>query len=326
MQNWNDFLARAGAPFAMQPGTEPALLVPLSDFAVLDFSGTDAETFLQGQLSNDIRQVSPRAAQWSSYSTAKGRMLANFLVWQESGHYQLMLSAGLASAIDKRLNMFILRSKVSHRQRDDLVLLGLTGPAAERVMQQSGLGVPATGLAVEILSEGCVIRLPEGRFVLALAPAAAMSLWPQLCAHGAKPAPMTNWTLSDIATGTPWITQATQEAFVPQMANLELIGGVSFQKGCYPGQEIVARTQYLGKVKRRMFRALADAQAMPGDELFSVETGEQAIGKVMLAVATEAGTELLVVVQSNAWNSGVHLRSVDGPLLQRGQLPYAVES
>lgn len=88
----------------------------------------------------------------------------------------------------------------------------------------------------------------------------------------------------------------------------------------------MARTQYLGKVKRRMFRALADAQAQPGDELFSVETGDQAIGKVMLSVATEAGTELLVVVQGSAWSSGVHLRSPDGPLLQRGQLPYVVES
>jgi folate-binding protein YgfZ len=133
------------------------------------------------------------------------------------------------------------------------------------------------------------------------------------------------WRLTEVRAGTPWITASTQEEFVPQMANMELIGAVSFNKGCYPGQEIVARTQYLGKLKRRMLRVRIDADVAAGQDVFSPEMNGQASGKIMLAAPVGAGaSEALVVVQMSSVEHGLHLGDVAGPKAEVLDLPYAV--
>ena len=299
-------------------------VTPLTRFAVLDFAGDDAQAFLHSQFSSDVRQVDATSAQLSSYSTAKGRMLASFLIWQRDGRYRLLLAADLASAIDRRLGMFILRSKVSHAPLAGQVLLGIAGEHAAR---RAGViaPAPAADFSLTAFDGGEVIRLPGERFVVMVAEDRAADVWHALQEAGSQATGEAAWDWHDIATGTPWISLATQEAFVPQMTNMELLGAVNFKKGCYPGQEIVARTQYIGKVKRRMLRAHVDADASAGQDLYAAETGEQSIGKIVQSVpAAHGGSEVLAVAQLSAWASGVHLGAPDGPALTAGTLPYPV--
>ncbi|MDP2108302.1 MAG: tRNA-modifying protein YgfZ, partial [Rhodocyclaceae bacterium] len=172
---------------------------------------------------------------------------------------------------------------------------------------------------------GTAIRLDGNRCVLTLPTGEAANVASELGTAGQ----LGDWHLAEIAAGIPRIVAATQEAFVPQMVNYEMaaIGGVSFQKGCYPGQEIVARTHYLGKVKRRMYRASLDAFAAPGTDVFTPESGEQHCGALVLTAPVSAGGyECLVVVQSSGAEAGeVHVGSPTGPRLKMLPLPYAVE-
>jgi folate-binding protein YgfZ len=210
--------------------------------------------------------------------------------------------------------MFVLRSKVQVRAAsDDWVLLGLSGDAA----------LPDDAEAV------AVFEIPERRRIAVLAPHSAIGLWPAL-ARNLRPVGRAAWEWLDIRHGLPLIVPQTQDQLVPQMANLELIGGVSFKKGCYPGQEIVARSQYLGKVKRRMFLASvpAEAKPRPGDALYSEELGDQASGLVVSAQPAPNGEyDLLAVAQLASREAGsVRLGSPQGPLLRFTDLPYEVKS
>ena len=172
---------------------------------------------------------------------------------------------------------------------------------------------------------GQVVRVGDDKFVLSIAPERAAEVWQSLT-RSATPVGAPVWDWIRLNAGIPMIVAATQEQFVPQMVNLELIGGVSFQKGCYPGQEIVARSQYLGKLKRRMVLAHADAEAAPGDSLYSADLDGQASGTVVNAAPAPAGGfDLLVVVQVESANSQtLHLKSVDGVALDLRPLPYAL--
>lgn len=312
------------APLPDYPAAGTASWCELSDFAVLDFHGEDAQGFLQGQLSSDVREVSELHAQYSSYSTAKGRMLASFLLWQRDAHYRLLVSADLAEAMKKRLGMFILRAKVRHAIDADTVLLGVQGDAGA-LAGVLGVVVPQdTGTVVQAAA-GSVLALAGARWLLALSADAAPAVRTALGQAGLTQTTSTAWRAVDIAHGLPWITAATQEMFVPQMTNMELIGAVNFKKGCYPGQEIVARTQYLGKIKRRMFRVrVADPAATPGADLFSPISGEQVIGNLVNVVPVDGGVEALAVCQLPALEAGAHLGGLSGPQLEVLALPYTV--
>jgi folate-binding protein YgfZ len=172
---------------------------------------------------------------------------------------------------------------------------------------------------------GYVIRVAEDKFVLSVAPERAADVW-QALRQTAAPVGAPVWDWLRLNAGIPMIVAATQEQFVPQMVNLEVIGGVSFQKGCYPGQEIVARSQYLGKLKRRMFLAHADAEAAPGDSLYSADLGGQASGTVVNAApAPTGGFDLLAVAQvESAATQPLHLKAPDGAVLHLKPLPYAI--
>jgi folate-binding protein YgfZ len=169
------------------------------------------------------------------------------------------------------------------------------------------------------------VSVPGNRCMLLLAASAAMDIWSALAGQ-VRPAGIHAWEWSDVHNGIPWITVANQDQFVPQMLNLDLMGGVSFKKGCYPGQEIVARTQHLGKIKRRMFLAHSPEPAQTGMELHSADVGGQSNGRVVTAVpAVQGGSDMLVVVQrESAEGSCVHLGAADGPSLQFLPLPYSL--
>jgi hypothetical protein len=294
----------------------------LQHLGLLSCTGDDARAFLQAQLTNGIEDIAQSEARRAGWCSAKGRLLALFLVVPQEGGFLLQLSRDIAPAVAKRLSMFVLRAKAKVADVSDAwAQYGLWGESAEARLAQLGLAVPR-GEMQAASSEGiAVVRVGAQRF-LVLAPAAQRGRLSSLALeHGDA-----SWVLQEIRSGLPQVVQATQEEFVPQMVNLERLGAVDFKKGCYPGQEIVARTQYRGVLKRRMARARVSSPAAAGDDLYADELAGQASGKVVAAAAVPGGgSELLAVLQIGALDSGqaIRLRAPDGPLLEFLPLPYA---
>jgi len=307
----NDF----GLPDEELQASSTTILVPLAQLGLIACDGDDARSFLHNQLTSDINHLGENAAQHSAWCTAKGRMLASFVVWRQGDGYRLALAAELAEPIGKRFQMYVLRSKVTVANLcDRFVLLGLAGPDAERALAAAGLPAPATPMTTATVAATQVIRLDAQRFLIACPVEIAVSLWPALSAH-ARPAGIPVWRWLDVEAALPVISAATREEFVPQMADFEQIGGVSFHKGCYPGQEVVARTQYLGKIKRHLFRLQSQVPLAAGDDLLSPENPDQTIGKVVSAApAPQGGFAGLAVIQSN-FAENLRLKTLDGPSL-----------
>jgi folate-binding protein YgfZ len=298
----------------------------LGQFGTLRVSGEEAESFLQNLLSNDIREVSTSRAQLSSLNTAKGRMLATMLIWREGNDYLLQLPRMLCEPVRKKLSMYVLRAKVKITDAsDEIISLGLSGANAQEILRAQFGELPLATLGCIVTAQGSAIKISGSRFQINTSAAHAAALWPALSQH-AQPVGSTCWDWLNIRSGIPAILPHTQEQFVAQMVNLELIGGVNFKKGCYPGQEIVARMQYLGKLKRRMYLAHMDSSDVPqaGDELFSTEMEGQASGMVVNAApAPGGGYDLLASVQtSSQQKQSVHWKSLQGAALQFMPLPY----
>jgi folate-binding protein YgfZ len=342
--DWARFLASRGAGLAegvvrdfgdaqreRAAAAAGSVVADLSQFGVLAAGGADARPFLHGQLSCDVEGLADGTAAYGAYCTAKGRVLANFLLWPEAGTFFLVLPRTLVPDLQKRLQRFVLRSKVALEDRSEaLVLLGAAGPAAAgalaKVADAVPVPIPAAPLQTARGADITTIALDRDRFAVVASVPRAPALWDRLAAVLA-PVGTPCWEWLEIARGLPWITRATQDQFVPQMANLELIGGVNFRKGCYPGQEIVARTQYLGTPKRRLFLAHVevDAPPAPGAPLVT-DGGERSAGTVVNAApAPGGGFDLLAVVQTaSAGSATVRLGSPTGPALRFRPLPYAV--
>lgn len=333
--DWHTFLTEQGA--LIENGThfgdlaaeliatkESTVLCDIGQFSILRVSGTDAESFLQNLLSNDIREVTGSRAQYSSFNTAKGRMLATFLIWRDADDYLLQLPATLAEGLRKKLSMYVLRAKVKITDAgNEIISLGLSG--AQDILQLNEL----PPLGVTDIPGARVIRLGDTRFLLNTTPEQAPALWKTLTTV-AKPVGSPCWDWLNVRAGIPVILPETQESFVPQMANYDLIGGINFKKGCYPGQEIVARMHYLGKLKRRMYLAHVDARAQAGDEVYSAgtpesdETQAQPCGMIAnAAIAPDGGYDVLVVMQIESHDTqSIHLGSPQGAALTFEKLPY----
>jgi len=337
---WIDFLASRGARLGdghvrdfgdaageLAAATHQTVLADLSHYGLIAFSGGEAQTFLHGQITNDLRGLKESAAVFAGYLSAKGRMLANFLVMRRQDDILVMLPASVREGVQKRLSMFILRAQVKVRDASgEWMRLGLAGPHAARLASEAlGVALPDAALGMAQARQAFLLRLGEDRFDLFVTPEDAPALWQQL-AVAARPVgtPVWDWLL--IRAGIPAVLAATQDHFVPQMANMEILGGVSFNKGCYPGQEIVARSQYLGKVKRRLFLAHTDAPAQAGDELYAPQPADQACGLVANAApAPGGGWDALVVALAPSVEAGeVRLRGRDGAPLRFLSLPYTV--
>jgi len=291
-------------------------LVQLTDFALLRFSGADARDFLQGQLTCDVIALQPGRGSYGGYCTPKGRLLASFLLVNEGETYAMVLPAALAEAIYKRLTMYVLRSKVSI-SAPPAVLLGAHGADCSKALRPLQIGAPDSPQQAVVAGELRAIRLPGNR-VMVMGPGS--DSLPALAADDG------GWQRRDIEAGIPFILPATQEQFVPQMVNFDLIGALSYSKGCYPGQEIVARTHYLGRLKQRMYRVSAPAVLTPGDKLYCAELGDQAAGMIVNAAAVSDGRyEALAVLQTaNACSATYHAGSLQGPALLIESLPYTV--
>ncbi len=304
-----------------------SILALLGHLGVLQFSGEDAETFLQGQLSCDVAGVDLRSGSYGAYCSPKGRMLANFLLWREEAGFHMALSRDIALSVQKHISKFVLRAKVKVSDASDtIVMAGAAGPKADQALRELFPDFPEHPNEVSLRpGTGTVIKLKDGRFLLALMPSGAVALRQKL-ANSLVPVGAGAWRWLDIRNGVPWVTAATQDQLVPQMANFELLGGVSFHKGCYTGQEVVARMQHLGKLKRRMFLANVPAEAKAGDPLYSDDLGDQASGMVVNAEASpDGGHDLLAAVQTASRDGSiVHLKALAGPPLDFLALPYAI--
>jgi hypothetical protein len=287
-------------------------------------TGEDAANFLHNQITNDVERLTPEVARLAAYCSPKGRMLASFLLWRSADTIYLQLPKQIQPAIQKRLQMFVLRAKVKLADASPTMLtFGLLGHQVARAFA----ALPAAPYSVLHDADGTLIRLADAdglpRYQWITSPETAARRLPEIAVHLPQAGAET-WRLSDIHAGIPQITLATQEQFVPQMINYELIGGVNFKKGCYPGQEIVARSQYLGKLKRRMLRGSVAGDAAAGMDVFSADDPDQPCGMVVNAEAGAAGqSELLIGLKLAAAEGGaVHLGSIKGNVIQFATLPY----
>ncbi len=330
--DWKNFLETLSADGAA-PFPECGLC-DLSHLGLLRVSGEDAAIFLQGQFTNDVKALNDQRSQMSAYCTPQGRMLANFRLFQRGGDYFIQLPLERLEPFQKRLSMFILMSKVKIEDvSGQLVRIGVTGPCAEGLLHGLYSALPEQPGEVQHEGDATILRLPgtEPRFEIIAPAGQAISAWSH-CASEASPVDADHWALLDIRAGIGSIYDATAEAFVPQMINLQLVDGVSFDKGCYVGQEVVARMKYLGKLKRRMYlaRVNSDQPPQPGDELHSMAGDEsgQGTGKVVDArPSPDGGYELLAVIEDAAVERGeISVGGGTGPKLEILELPYTLDA
>lgn len=300
----------------------------LPDCGLINFSGDDAQAFLNAQLTSDVGALTLTHSQYSGYCTPKGRLLASFLLWRSEQGYFLQLPAALREPIQKRLSMFILRSKVKARDASaEFVRFGIAGADAATKMKPLFGELPSAPHEVTHRDGITILRLPIDRFEVIAPHEKSAAIRESLTAYAEWVQPEF-WDWSDIRAGIPVILPATQEEFVPQMVNFDAIGAVSFKKGCYPGQEIVARMHYLGRLKQRMVLAHVSGVSapQPGDRLYSADLGDQASGTIVNAAASPAGGyDVLAVAQVSSIAVGaIHWKSLQGPVLELMPLPYPV--
>lgn len=315
-----------------------ARCAPLTGLQAISASGADALDFLHGQLTQDVRGLDPQAAALAGYCTAKGRLLATMVMWRAGGdpaaeapQLYAMVKADVAAPLLKRLGMFVLRAKVK---------------LAAAPLHVAGVWDAADTAALAAAAGGALpqrpwqrTELPTGTWIAA--PAAQGSRWwwiatdEQLESTSAamnaalrlgKP---DAWQAGDLAAGLPWVGALTQDMFIPQTVNLDLVGGVSFTKGCYPGQEVVARSHYRGTVKRRMAYGIVPGQAapsiVPGADVYDAGQPGEPCGRVVDAAGTPDAAilfETTITSLSGAELPELHLGAVDGPRIALHPLPY----
>lgn len=344
---WRSFLAAQGAEIAdgevrryPESGDMESARAALAGDVVADVShaglvavgGPDAARFLQNQLTGDVRALNPETSQLSGYCTEKGRLIATFRLFLRDGRYYMRLPREVLDTTVQRLRTFVLRSKVAiDDASDEMAGIGLSGPGAEALARGVLGDAPRAADEVWVADSLTALRIagPHPRLELLSDVGSMREIWGRIAGRAVRVGAGA-WRLLDILAGVPTIRRATVEAFVPQMVNYQLVGGVSFTKGCYPGQEVVARMKYLGQLKRRMYRAHVDSAAppAPGAKLYVPGAGPgQSAGMVVdAAPAPEGGYEMLAVIQiADAESGGVRLGDAGGPELSLRALPYAFE-
>ncbi len=320
---WQTFIE----DYPVTTATGQSALSDLSHFSLLKFSGSDAEQFLQGQLTNDIKLLTEEHSHLTGYCSAKGRLLAIFRAFRHDDAFYLQAPTEIIDSLQKRLQMFIMISEVKlEAVSDQLPSFGLMGDAATTLLQAHFSQLPKDANSVIHDGDTTLIRhpgsLPRYQIIAPLEP--LKSLWKKL----ESKADVVNgsaWSQADIKAGIPNIYQSTQEKFVPQMVNLHLIDGVSFTKGCFVGQEVVARMQYLGTQKRNMYLATLSSNERPqaGDALFSATNqSTQGAGTIVDSAGTDGEHQLLIVIQNELADKNDVQLSENGPKLDIKQLPY----
>ncbi len=309
--------------------TKANVLCDLTHLGLLEISGADAFTFLQGQVTNDVKLLVGDNAHYTAYCSPKGRMLALFLAFAHHDHLHLQFNRELLEPIMKRLKMYVMRSKVEIKDvSESMIKFGINGPEASSMLAPVFNKIPTQNYELVSLEHGAVLRLPSteknSRFEIFTDAANAPAIWNALkadCQTVGKPC----WEWLEIQAGVPDITSVTQEQFVPQMLNLDLLNAINFKKGCYTGQEIVARTHYLGSVKRRTYLASVDSTLAPlaGDKV--TDGAKNEVGQIVrVAVNLTGSFDMLVEMRIDAKEAG----SIywDDSVITTKSLPYALEA
>ena len=317
-QDWKEFLLKQSAEIEDGPDVDAeAFITDLSRFSVLEISGEDAESFLQAQLSSDVSSLKPGNWQRSAWCNIKGRVIATFLIYRSDSHFLLLVEHEQCESISKRLQMFVLRAKVSITDQSGiLVRLGLS--ASGQILDEVG-GDKLVVMPLEGNPQRAIVICPAE---------AAIALWQSMSSvlpHASPDA----WALKDIRAGLPWVGVEGSEEFLPQSLNLDLLGGLSFDKGCYPGQEIVARMHFRGKLKQRLFvaRVSSSKDISSGDKIYS-SSAQQHVGQIVNRCKNRAGQyEILIALDLAAVDENtLHLLEENGPELELLELPYSLDS
>lgn len=338
LQNFNAQIADEQVLHFGQPNEEQRYalttntMTDFSHYHLLTVSGKDAQTFLQGQLTNDIRQVKPEQAQLTGWCNPKGRLLATFYLFQRQDHYHILVPASSKDLLLKRLRMYVLRAKVQiEDDSEQLLRIGVNGEAMETLLTNLLDFTPPTVLhRSETQNNLTLIRIHgiQPRYLIIGDNQSMQPLWEKLAAQDVKPIGQDAWQLLDILSGLVMITSTLAEEFVPQMINFQVLEGISFTKGCYTGQEVVARTQYLGNLKRRLYLihiSCDDVVPQTGDEL-AITTETQPIGKIIsVQPHPEGGYIALAVLQIAHENNPIYLQKSPQATIQIQALPYALE-
>ncbi len=321
-EGWTDF----GQP---SPTAGPALC-DLSQLGLIRIAGKARCDFLQGQFTNDITELTAQQCQLSACCNPKGHMLACGWFFCRDDEILFQLPAATLPALLKRLSMFVFRAAVTLTDAsDELVRIGLVGQQAREQLGALLPELPAAPRQVTQAGDLTILQLPGEvpRFEIIGPEPSIERVWEALAAE-ATPTNSRFWALQEIRAGLPTVYPATAEAFIPQMLNLQLLDGISFRKGCYCGQEVVARAQHRGTLKRRMYLAHIGGNRQPsaGDELFSHSAphGKPAGRVVDAQPAPEGGFDALVMVQIPCFEADdVHLQEASGEKLVFRALPYA---
>lgn len=305
---------------------DTAFFCTLSHEGILAVRGPDANKFLQGQVTCNLNYLNDSHSSLGARCTPKGRMQSSFRILSVSDGYLLAMASELLDAqlTDLKKYAVFSKSKLSDESQDWL-RIGLSG--GDNALRSLGLELAETADSVARRDELLALRLNDGRVELWIPTSQAAAVQTQVASQLPQ-APLNDWLLAQVRAGIGQVVGSTRELFIPQMINLQAVGGVSFKKGCYTGQEIVARMQYLGKLKRRLYRLeLHDSQVPePATALFS-PTHASSVGEVVLAARSPAGVELLAVLQDEAALNGViHLGSAAGSPLSVLDLPYTLDS
>jgi len=299
--DWINFLKSNNAYFADDSEIIPTqsldTICALNHLAILKVSGDDTETFLQGQLCCNIKELNETKSFFTAFCNAKGRTISTLLIIKTATDYLLVLPTELIDKVCKKLQMYIMRSKVQLSNISNEHCLIAVQSNSNTTLAAS---MPGSSFAVTQES-GIVIRFPllNPRYLFICPTEQAITLWNDISnEYKLTPCSPSNWIDQDISAGIPWLNQQTSEEYIPQMLNIDKLGGISFNKGCYTGQEIIARTHYLGKTKRELYLAYCDNAAEIENNTQIVNNNEQTVGKILSLQAGKQHTKMLIVMQS----------------------------
>ncbi len=295
--NWKDFLLAEQAIFENDtdivfPTPEhegDKRIYPIAHLGILTVAGADAAKFLQGQITCNINDITDIKSSLGAMCNPKGRAITTFLLVKNADAFLMILPKELLASVKKRLQMYVLRSAVTLTDSsDELCLIGLDYAVSQAEHRF------ATS------RQDAIIVDFQGRSLIIAGSDNAQTLWAEQLKQGFLPGNSAQWRYLDILSGIPWLTAETSEEFVPQMLNLDKLGGISFNKGCYTGQEVVARTHYLGKTKREMFLAECEVLTPPEPNSIIIDDNtdpEQSIGRVLYAQNGQNMCKMLIVLQ-----------------------------
>lgn len=324
--NWSGFFSQS---IELKNYCETDFVSLLSDLSAYYISGADASSFLQNQLSNDINALEKGGLQFSAYCTPKGRMIALYLVTPHDQGFILIAPKTVMQGSIDRLKKYVLMSEVTMQDCSDWCICGLVGNKAIEFFQQQQLQLDAW--QANTLDQCTVLRLSgsSGRYLLLGPGNAVQSLLSKI--QDINLAGINAWQWHKILNGEADVFEQTVEMFIPQMLNLQAMNGLSFTKGCYPGQEIVARTQYRGTLKRRMYMAEVDyAQAiLPGESLWVHDEQfdkDEVAGNVVISAGNGEKSLLLAVIQNKFSEQSLCVTDMQGPKIKLLELPYTLET